>query len=226
MILLIALLLIPDIAHVEVVASSQPATRRIIHLLDWHFVTKDKFAADLGISDPKQIDDEHQVHVEIVEQVQEELKRVIEGLGVKNAYAEGVTEKNIEQVSARIAALRDFKPRSDSPTVLLVAEEHRHDLVRIGAAGQLAVVGKIKLFPAENHKAYKEANPVKDDKVRVDAAANARREEAVIRNVLEAEGDAVLVFGGAHDFRDEIARLAPTVEYVRIAVKSYPRNRD
>lgn len=215
---------LPDVASVEVVTAVQPPQRRVIHLLDWHYVEKDKFAIDLGLHDEKKISEAHQEHIQVVEAVQDELRQVIQTLSVEQVFMEGVTPKNLPQFQARLDALRKFKPRADSPIALLLAEEYRHDLLRLGGAGQLAMEERIKVLPAEEHEAYIKANPVIDGKLKPNDDANARREEAVIRMLLKGPPVTLLVFGGAHDFRDEIARLAPDCEYVRVTVKSYPQN--
>ena len=71
--------------------------------------------------------------------------------------------------------------------------------LRIGAAGQLYVDGKLKqLLPAEDTEKYRAANPVDGEQVEFDAKAEAARLAAMVKR-LEQHKQALVVLGMAHD---------------------------
>ena len=82
--------------------------------------------------------------------------------------------------------------------------------LRIGAAGQLYVDGKLKqLLPAEDTEKYRAANPVDSDQVEFDAKAEAARMAAMVKR-LEQHKQPIVVLGMAHDlsqFVDEDTEL-------------------
>lgn len=216
----------PDLDSIEVEVEAVPANgqvaRRIIHVLDWHFVSRERFATDTGSDDPA----EHEAHTKVVEAVQKEIYEFLKGLEVKEVYIEGVTPQNLPQFAAKLNACRAIKlpsKPSDSATDLLIDEMRHHDMLQLGGTGMLALEKRLTLLPAEEHQAYLNANPVKEGKVMFDPKLNELREDAVIRTLLKGPPIVYLVFGGAHDFRDNIARLARDAEYVRVRVKSYPK---
>lgn len=92
------------------------------------------------------------------------------------------------------------------------------DLLRLGAAGQLALEGKLRVLPAEG-KGFEQANPVRDGAVEFDEAANEKREDEIVRRL--AKGGC-LVLGGAHDLADNIKRLGLDVGYVLVTPRRCP----
>jgi len=96
------------VASVKVaVSASNPATR-IIHILDWHFVPRKAFAADLKDAQPDATDEAiaeaYREHLDRVEAVQKAqlaiLTALIEKQGLRAVYAEGLTRRDLEVYKA------------------------------------------------------------------------------------------------------------------------------
>lgn len=62
--------------------------------------------------------------------------------------------------------------------------EYKLDVLRIGAAGQLARDGKLNVLPAEDQVADARANPVDQGSIRFDEHANEEHEDAIVNNLL------------------------------------------
>lgn len=96
--------------------NGQP-THRIVHLLDWHFITRDDYAADLGsASDMPQSDEEvdrsYAEFLDEVEDVQRQqlafLRALARNHGVTRVHIEGLAERDRFIFDAKIDALRDI----------------------------------------------------------------------------------------------------------------------
>lgn len=231
-----ALRSLPGVHSVVVHPASKDATHRIIHIRNWHFVPKADFAADLRSLEGEALSDEeietrYDEFLAEVDTVQAEqrmlLMSLIEHHGLKQVAIEGLTKHEIAAFEKRIEVLRDFekhKPTGDSPIDLFILEMNRHDLLEIGAAGQLYLQGKLgEVLPAEEVSALEEANPVSDDgKVVFDEKRNVAREDAVVRTLLKGGPLSVIVMGGAHDLADNAERLSHgTCEVVVVMTKAY-----
>jgi hypothetical protein len=87
-------------------------------------------------------------------------------------------------------------------------QQHRLDLLRVGAAGQLVLAGELaNVLPVEDEVPFEAANPIgNDDTLTLDSQMNERREDAQVRNVLNG-GPLVVILGCAHDLSNNVARL-------------------
>ena len=155
----------------------------IIHLLNWHFISKEEFAADLSESTDGNLSEEeiNKRYLEFlndVEAIQKEQKQILRYLikkhKVRSVYLEGLTEKNLSAFNSFIKTLRDFEvPEGDGAFELFLKEQYRRDLMQLGAAAQLKISNELNsVLPLENAEAFEAANPVgKDGKVRFDEKA-------------------------------------------------------
>lgn len=229
---------LPGVHSVVVHPASKGATHRIIHIRNWHFVPKADFAADLrslegeALSD-EEIDTRYDEFLAEVDTVQVEQRKLLMSLiehhGLKQVAIEGLSKDEMPAFEKMVKVLRDFekrKPTGDSPIDLFILEMNRHDLLEIGAAGQLYLQGKLaEVLPAEDASALEEANPVGGDgKVVFDEKRNVAREDAVVRTLLKAGPLAVIVMGGAHDLADNAERLSHgTCEVITVTMKAYQK---
>ena len=93
----------------------------------------------------------------------------------------------------------------------------------MGAAVRLWLeVDAPEILPVEDKALYEAANPVVDGRVQWDDEANEAREDAIVRKLLERPVS-VVIMGGGHDLSDNVERLAPEAEYVRVATHEYLR---
>ena len=225
--LIILLALLSNVAHAE------PTT--VIHVLNWHFVSLDDFAADLKANTGKpltddQIKEKYWAFQDDLKAIQNQqivlLRQLIKKHKLKSVYIEGLTEKNKKEVMGAIESLKEYEKNKADPNwspplsrgfLELFA---RQDKLELGAAGQLVVKGELDtLLPAEDSKAFEVANPVRSDgKVIFDKMADERREDAIVSNLLKGSGVVVIVLGEDHDLTDNIKRLGPSVEYRRVGV--------
>lgn len=210
--------------------------RQIIHLLDWHFVSEADFAADLRDQSSEPISDEeieglYDAFLDEVEAIQQEqmaiLRALIRDHGVNAIYKEGLTAENLPAFEKLVAAIKKFgrnKPKGETLVEQFLLDQYRRDLLRVGAAGRLLLSGELKaILPAEDAKCLEAANPVgSEGKVRLNAEADERREDAIVRSILDGERVAVIVLGGDHDLADNLQRLSDgSCQYVRIEAKRY-----
>lgn len=204
---------LPGVASVEVAVRADDPPVRIVHILDWHHVPREDFAADmrdaLGEVNDEQIDEAYAKHLDRVEAVQKAQRSILaafaERHGVQAVYIEGLTEVDLALFEMLVGVHRRRGGREFG--------------LRIGPAGQLVAEGKLKrVLPVEEVGALKAANPVSDDgEVRIDEKLQQAREDAVVRHLLKARGLAVVVLGGGHDLRDSVRRLGDgRCEYVRV----------
>jgi hypothetical protein len=162
-----------------------------------------------------------------VETVQAEQRKLLRELvrshNLKHVYLEGFSLEELPAFKKQLDQLARWKkPKGDTPLKELLVGMHREDTLEVGAAGQLMMAGELEVIPAEDTLALEAANPVKDGQVQWNEAANERREDAIVRNVLAEESAvAVLVLGGGHDFSDNVERTGGEVEYVRVQVEAH-----
>ena len=201
----------PGVVEVQIRAAEKP-THRVVHLLNWHFVTREDFAL---------LDDvaKYETFLEGVEAVQREQVVFLRKLGARKIHCEGLTDKNRAAFVERVATLKALKPpKGDSPVELLLIKFIREDSLQLGAPGRLLMSGDIdEVLPAEDAKAFDGANPVKGGKVSFDASAVKRREDAIAKRLLSAK-ESVIVLGGDHDLSDN---LPDGVEYLRVTLKKF-----
>lgn len=88
----------------------------------------------------------------------------------------------------------------------LLLDQHRHDLLQIGAAGRLMLPDELEdVLPIEDDELLEDANPIgSDGTVRIDVEANERREDAIVWRLLRAGPVSVVVLGGVHDLSDNV----------------------
>ncbi|MCA9067895.1 MAG: hypothetical protein KDA84_03170, partial [Planctomycetaceae bacterium] len=174
-----------------------------------------------------EVADDWELFLSEVEAIQAEQMALLRSLakshGLKAIHMESVTMEGVEGFRRLVGHIRDYKPRGNRPLDLLLNEMHQHDTLLIGAPGRLMMTGEIEVLPVEDQKLYEAANPVKDSTVKFDEAAIAKREDAIVRNLLASDSPvAVLVMGGAHDLSDNLKRIGQEhVEYVRVELKAY-----
>lgn len=227
---------LPSVHSVTSTQTKSKPKQIIIHLLNWHFVSKKDYFADLSdSSDDKlpeaEIDERYLDFLNDVEAVQKEQKKVLKYLiqkhKVRSVYMEGLTKKNLTAFNSFIKTLRDFEvPEGDGAFDLFLKEQYRRDLMQMGAAAQLQIQGVLKsVLPLENAEAFEEANPIgKDGKIRFDEAAEEKREDEMLRVLLKGQGIKVILLGGGHDFTDRLERMKlGSVLYVRVSTKQYQR---
>jgi hypothetical protein len=226
----VALRTLPGVHSVEIAHRADRPTHRIIHVANWHFVPRDAFAADLRdqddtISDDK-IDRLYAEFLDEVEAVQQEqmalLRALVRRYSLAVIHYEGFTEgsADFKRLVAAVRGFDEIKPKGDTPVERLLLEQHRHDLLQIGAPGRLMLADEFEeVLPIEDDEVLEAANPVgSDGTVQFDPEVNERREDAIVRNLLSAGPVAVVVLGGGHDLSDNVPE---DCEYVRVVTKQY-----
>ncbi|MCR9230465.1 MAG: hypothetical protein NXI29_05590 [bacterium] len=208
---------------------------KVIHILNWHYVSRDDYAADLKSSTGKpltddQINKEYLAFIDDVQTIQKQQMELLRGLITKHklkaVYVEGLTEKNHKGILEFLESMKKYerarKPSEDRLDRLIEAQ-HQLDLLHVGAAARLVMSGELKtIVPAEDSKAMEAANPVQPDGTVVfDLKAAHAREDAIARNLLKAEGVAVIILGGGHDLTDNIKRVGGSCKYERVTVPRY-----
>lgn len=208
---------------------------QVIHILNWHYVSRDDFSADLRTEIGKsqsddQIDKEYLSFLDDVKAIQKEqadlLRQLIKKHGLKAVYIEGLTKKNHEGTMKFINTMKDYEATrqpSDDPIDRLIEAQHQLNLLEAGAAARLVMTGELKtLLPAEDSKAMEAANPVRaDGSVVFDKKADEAREVAIVKKLLKADGVVVIILGGGHDLTDNIKRAGGGCKYERAAVPKY-----
>jgi len=208
----------------------------IIHLLNWHFVSNEDFAADLSDSSAGKLSEEEieMRYLELlndVDAIQKEQKQILRYLikhhKVRTVYMEGLTEKNLSAFNSFIKTLREFEvPEGDGALDQFLKEQYRRDFLQMGAAAQLMISNELNsMLPLENAEAFEKANPVgKDGKVRFDEAAEEKREDEMVKILLKGKGIKVIILGGGHDLTDNLKRMKlGSVLYVRVRSKEFQR---
>jgi len=220
---------LPVVKSIEIQPTKTQARKRIIHILDWHYVDEASFVADIKDADEDLSEDEIKEAVEqhrkTVNKVQKQEKKVILFLaaefGIKQVFHEGFTLEELDGYKKRIKLLKDFEPpKGNGGFDLFMRHEYQTDLLLIGAPGQLLIEEKIEaVLPAEEAEAYEAANPIKDGKFVFDEKANEARENSIVKRVLAGTARTqLLVLGGSHDLSDNVP---DDCEYIRVAVNAY-----
>lgn len=225
---------LPSVHSVTSTPTKSKPKQIIIHLLNWHFVSKEDFAADLSdSSDVKlsedEIDKQYLEFLNDVEAVQKEQKQILRYLikkhKVQSVYMEGLTEKNLNAFNSFIKTLREFEvPEGDGAFDLFLKEQYRRDCLQMGAAAQLLISDELNsVLPLENAEAFEAANPVeKDGKIRFDEEAEEKREDEMIKILVKGKGIKVIVLGGGHDLTYNLERMKMgSVQYIRVTTNQY-----
>lgn len=222
------------VASVAVAPAKRPVRRRVIHILNWHFVPKNQFAADLnGQRDVPLTEDEMDEAFEEfrddVESVQTEQLQVLRVLirkhGLKQVHVEGLAVEAVPKFQKLLRTLKTTRKgvfSGNSPLDLFIQDEFKKDLLAVGAAGQLVMSGELKkVLPTETKKSLKDASPFDaEGKVRLDEAQIERRENVIVKHLMKGGPLVVVILGGGHDLSNN---LPEDCEYIRVAMKEYRR---
>ncbi len=197
---------LPHVVDVQRFGSNEP-TRRIIHLLDWHYVSPEDYDGD---------HDELMMQVERVQAQQIEiLQYLIKNYGLREVFVEGLTDEVI--FKAKIDGLREIaakieEAKSLGADVTEIERWQRHDLLRVGAVGRMNLDGAdLVALPLEEEDAYEAAIGLEPSKIEA-------RQDAQVRQLTNKV--CFVILGGANDLSDNIL---PETEYVRIATSEWER---
>src|SRR5580765_1279729 len=105
---------LPGVSHVDAVAVEKP-TKRIIHLLDYHYVPRDLYALDFKAATGKELtDDDYNRFLDDVESVQADHAATIDALvgqhGLKSVSLERLTVANFNDLLVPAALIKEQKP--------------------------------------------------------------------------------------------------------------------
>ena len=225
-------------------------SHRVVHLLDWHFVPKDRYAADLrSLSDKLLSDAEVEGHwkelLREVAVVQTEqlvvLRQLIQRLGLRSIHVEGLTSRDMPIFEAKVAVLRKVGAELASLRSIVeelgeedagqlvkqlegVEQQQHRDLLQLGAAGRLLMEGTIKaVVPLEEVASYEAADPVAEDgTVVLNQDRIEARQDAQVKRLLDGGKCSLIILGGAHDLSDNLDRFSGgQTEYIRVATKRW-----
>jgi hypothetical protein len=217
---------------VQVVPAKAEPKRRIIHLLNWHFVKLEQFGVDVnGLrNEPLSEDelfDEFQSFRDDVQAVQDEQEGLLLDLirkhGLQKLYCEGLTDEKIDEYQTFLSTLKTRGKRigkGDSDIDLLIRWENTNDLLMVGTPGKLLMSGELKqVLPTETQKSLKENAPFDSQgNVKLDPIQIEKREDVIVGHLLKADLVVVVVLGGSHDLSNNIPN---DCEYIRVATKKY-----
>ena len=199
----------PGVAEV-----SQPVTgeRFVIHVRDWHWVPFEYLAAELPADTASEnLARAYVEHLDEVRTVQQEQFLVLQSLadgGVTTVFREGLTP-DIEPVFP--AASRALWCRhSEIPEI---GDElfKTPNVLSLGSPGRLLAKGHVKqVYAADTDATLKLTNPLKADGrlLEVPSESIEKREDHIVRQMLNTGQTAVVVLGGAHDLTDNVKRLS------------------
>jgi hypothetical protein len=103
-------------------------------------------------------------------------------------------------------------------------DQHRPQLLEVGAAGRLLMSGDIgEVLALDDGRLLDAARPITPDgRVRFDAEKVRQREDAQVKAALDDGPCSLVVLGGAHDLSGSVRRVAGgDCEYVRVTTRSY-----
>jgi len=177
-----------------------PTPAPIIHIADWPWVPEGEHG-----------EGEYAKFLASVERIQLQQMDEIRKLRVRKVWVEGQTDESIVDYRARIEKLKTVElPAGDSPADQVIPETHRADLLQIGAAGRLLLLGELDdVFPLEDNDAWQTPQPVDGEP---NFNANADRDQA-LANRLPA--GAVIVLGFRHNLKPYL-QDDRTVEVIRV----------
>lgn len=213
------------------------AKQVIVHLADCHFVPLDQFTADLKDqgANAAEIATAYREHLQEVQAHQVHqlaiLRALIRHHKLRFVLVEGVTRENSAFVDVRImlageiqsqlpairARLAEVKPGTEiHGKIVALLAEHRRNMLELGAAGRLVVLGELSgVLPLDDAAAIENANPLKDGRFKMDAKANARREKAIVANAVKRGEVSVIVLGRGHrlevDGSSDCPRRSPLI---------------
>lgn len=221
--------------------SRQPPT--IIHLCDYHFVSRDDFSADLRAQDVSlneaEIGRRYAEFLDSVESVQVDqvatLRCLIRQHGIRHVFKEGVTGENVDafrrtvdefvevDLPAMHESLKNTEDTTEQILLLVTIEDLRGKRLQLGAIGQLMLTGELKgVEPLDNAGLMEAADPTKNG-LRFNGPENTAREKERARRLVNAGPVSVVILGAAHNLEPEIKRLNPAATYQRILPTAYTR---
>lgn len=243
-----ALKQLPDVVDVEVKVPIEKPTQRIIHLRDWHFITRDAFGIDAQNTSENELTEEeishHYGHFLLqVDSVQTEqlaiLRRLIKDHSLKRIFVEGLSAEELPNYLERVAIFRaleenqipklrkqleearELKSKEIEQQALQMLDEHGVRLLHIGAAGRLLVAGEIEeVLPLEDSVLHDHADPITDNKIKFDRDKVRAREDAQVKAVLDKGPFGLIILGGAHDLSDSV-RQHVGCEYIQVTTKRF-----
>lgn len=223
---------LPGVDSVEVVPAKAERKRRVIHLLNWHFVPKEQFKADLNSQRDEpltedELDERYEQFRDDVEAVQIEqmnlLRVLIKKHGLQELYCEGLAVKEVGKYRKLLKTLKTTRKAvqtGDSPLDRFIQYEFRSDLLMIGAAGQLLMSGELRdVLPTETVESLKAGAPFDaNGDIVLDEKQIEEREDVIVEHLFKGGPVSVIILGGAHDLSNN---LSDDSEYIRIETKAY-----
>lgn len=221
--------------------SSQPPPQRIIHVVDWHYVSREEFAADLrsqadSSMGDAELEERYAAFLADVEQVQQEQVRILRSLTrahrIRQVYKEGVTEENLDRFREAVQApsvadnadlerrLSNAEDYGEQALLVVTLDELQTTRLKIGAVGRIMMTEPLDVLPLDDPALLNAADPTARG-FRFDTAANAAREYDMARRLAAGGPVVVVILGGAHDLREELHSLNPRIDYVRIEPETY-----
>lgn len=238
-----------DVGDVEVAVYAPRPTHRIIHILDSHYLTRERYRR----SNQPPSEEGYSQYLDAVVRLQASqrklllwltdkhcLRRIfVEGMSRETQHRSAEWVKWIRQhreeaagVGAAITELRvrlekaeqDGKNVEELSHRIQLAETLRKQVLVLGAAGQVAVErSQISLLPPEDQEVRRAARKEYREG-RTMGPANDMRQEAIVRNLLRRGPCSVIVLGRAHDLSDAVNHLGQgQCEYIRVTPKCYPQ---
>ena len=190
--------------HSATVAVEPVGDAVIIHLQDWHWVPYAYFQAEGGTPA------EYIAFLRSVESVQAEqysLLRKLVAAGHETIFRESLTpdvEPVFKTMCSRLWRIRRRMP--DDEELLFVSP----NVLSVGTPGRLLALGLVdRVRAADDDDSLELTRPFDaDGKLRdVPGESLEKREDHVVRQMLGVDGVSILVFGGAHDFADNVRRI-------------------
>ncbi len=241
---------LPGVDEIEVKVRVKRPTHRIVHLRDWHLITRDSFAIDARNTSEKELTEEeiNQLYSEFLLQVgaiQTEqlaiLRQLIKDHGLKRIFVEGLSseevpsflelvgmfrdleQNQIPKLRKQLEEARELKADKIEQQALDMLDEHGVRLLQIGAAGRLLLAGEIEeVMPLENSVLYDNADPITGNKIRFDRDRVKAREDAQVKAVLDNGPFGLVILGGSHDLSESVSRLSHgRCEYIQVTTNRF-----
>jgi hypothetical protein len=128
-------------------------------------------------------------------------------------------------MNGQVAAMQRMrgKLKDDAAAIDEMVGEHRRRLLEYGAAVQLEIAREVDVLPLDDRDLLERAKPVaRAGKMQPDPARLEARHDGQMKSALKCGTVSFIILGGDHDLSGSVRRLGDeTVEYVRVATKSY-----
>ena len=205
---------VPGVKHVERAITVKDPAKRIIHVRNAHFISKEDFAVwEPALS--RRLAGERYAELltklEILHWREMTLFHCLaKDHGLKHVHLEGYCDTE--------------KSRTDFSELFLAAGQpnaKRDLMLQLGPVGRLFLDGKVsKPLPCEEEALLDAAKPQGRLLNRQHVEA---REDAIVRNLLQrSEPVTVVLLGADHDLRDNVRRLAPCCELIVVTPSDLP----